>query len=181
MDRRNPVKFWLAPFLLSLCAPLLALSHDWLLVVGWLQTRTVPNLFLSLVMNVFLIGMFSFFAREMWPMRCPECRRATMIPLRNFWGPGLRTPNTRWCASCGAKYWRTLDGEWREERRRTWLDKVKESRQVQVRDRPSGERAFVPESRLVAPMVSLSRQQHRIATPRPDDPGLAEVATEVGL
>jgi hypothetical protein len=122
LSRKSPVKYWAAPVLLSLMAPALAICHDWLVVQSWLGTRSLPNLYVTFTINVVLIGAFTFFLVWMFPRRCPECQSLAMIPLRSFWGPEARTPGTRWCARCGAKYWRTSAGEWKEERRRTWID-----------------------------------------------------------
>jgi hypothetical protein len=156
-ERKSPLKFWLAPLLLSLLGPALAIGHNWLVVESWLKFQTAPNLVVTFVLNIVLIGTFTFFAAEMSPRRCPDCKRLTMIPLRGFWGPGMRTPNTRWCAACGAKYWRTTDGEWREERRRTWLDNLKESTQASPSDGQIGENRFDKDSRLFAPILSNGR------------------------
>jgi hypothetical protein len=156
-DRKSPVKFWLAPLLLSLLAPALAIGHDWVVVESWFRFQTIPNFLVTLAFNVLLIGTFTFFMTEMSPRRCPECKRLAMIPLRDFWGPGARTPNTRWCALCGAKYWRTAEGEWRKERRRTWLDNVKDSTNVLPAVGNGGERPFGSDSRIVAPLLAGNR------------------------
>jgi len=121
-ERRSPVKFWAAPLMLSLMAPALAICHNWLVVESWLRVRTIPNLLMTFSVNISLIGAFTFYITHMCPKRCPECRSLTLIPLRGFFGPAARTIKTRWCAACGAKYWRTSEGEWRIERRRTWFD-----------------------------------------------------------
>jgi hypothetical protein len=177
LERKSPVKFWLAPFLLSLLAPALAIAQNWMLVEYWMRTRTIPNLLGTLFINAVSIGSFTFVATEMCPRRCPECKRLAMIPLRNLWGAGARTPNTRWCASCGAKYWRTCDGEWREERRHTWLDNVKESTKVDVKDTTNPERSFKPEERVVAPILSNTRIMD-LAT-QPEGARSAETEVEV--
>jgi hypothetical protein len=177
-ERKSPVKFWLAPFLLSLLSPALAISHNWLVLESWLRHQTMPNLLVTLTVNIVLMGTFTFFAAELSPRRCPDCKRLAMIPLRNFWGPGARTPNTRWCAACGAKYWRTCDGEWREERRLTWFDNVKESRKAAAVATPHSERAFKPETRPIAPMLSDSRIR-ALASPRErEEAGVTEGASE---
>jgi hypothetical protein len=126
LGRKSPMKYWAAPVLLSLMAPALALCHDWLVVESWLGMGSFPNLFVTFTINVGLIGAFTFFLVWMFPSRCPECQSLTMIPLRSFWGPEARTPRTRWCARCGVKYWRTSAGEWKKERRRTWIDPPQE-------------------------------------------------------
>jgi hypothetical protein len=155
LERKSPLKFWLAPLLLSLIAPALAICHDWLILDGWLRLSTVPNLPATLLVNALLIGSFTFFAGDMAPRHCPECKRWAMIPLRGFWGPGIRTPNTRWCAACGAKYWRTTEGEWREERRRTWFDNVKESTKASPFDAKNAKNRFNPDSRVVNPILTI--------------------------
>ena len=156
-DRKSPVKFWLAPFLLSLLAPALTIGHDWLLMEDHIRIQVVPNLAVILALNILVIGTFTFFGILICPRRCPDCHRLAMIQLRRFLGTGLRTPNTRWCACCGSKYWQTCDGEWRQERRRTWLENVKECTKDARRRDPGAGNRFNPDSRIVGPMISQVR------------------------
>jgi hypothetical protein len=153
LGRKGPMKYWASPILLSLMAPALAICHDWLVVESWLGMRILPNLFVTFAINVGLIGAFTAFLVWMCPRRCPECRSLAMIPLRSFWGPAARTPRTRWCARCGAKYWRTRAGEWKRERRRTWIDPPAES----VSDDGSIKRFDVDSRNLCARISEKSR------------------------
>jgi hypothetical protein len=122
-DRRGPVKYWAAPLLVSLIAPALIICLNWRVVQTWIVYRTIPGVIPTLVVNFCLIAAFMRFLTRMSPRRCPKCGRWTLIPLRSFRGVEARTANTRWCGSCGAKYWRTDKGEdWKVERRRTWID-----------------------------------------------------------
>jgi len=154
IERTSPVKFWAAPLLLSLIAPVLALCHNWMVLEGWFRSQAIPSLFQTLVLNVGLIGTFTLFAFDMSPRRCPECRSWRMIPLRGFWGPAARTPTTRWCARCGALYWRTRSGEWKQERRRTWLDPRQDTQAPGSRKE---ERTFDKDARSFSPKVCNGR------------------------
>jgi hypothetical protein len=122
VERNGPVKYWAAPLLLSLTSPALAVCHNWVIVDFWRQTGAIPNVLVSLTINAILIGSFSAFFVAMYPGCCPRCGHRSLIPLRKFWGQSKRTPNTRWCGSCGAQYWRDRQGIWQKERRATWVD-----------------------------------------------------------
>jgi hypothetical protein len=122
VERKGPVKYWAAPLLLSLTAPALAIGHDWFLVDAWQRTGTIPHALLSLVFNILLVGSFSLFFAAMYPDSCPRCGHRSLIPLLRLWGACQRTSQTRWCGSCGAKYWRNREGIWQKERRATWVD-----------------------------------------------------------
>jgi hypothetical protein len=158
LERKSPVKFWAAPLLLSLIVPALAIIGDWLVVANWGQMNTTPHLLVTFAVNILLLGTFTFYVAGMSPRRCPECRSWAMIPVRSYWEPAARTPNTRWCASCGAKYWRTSEGEWKQERRRTWLD-------LHWKERSPGagreERPFDTDSRIIAPVVGSRARTHQ--------------------
>jgi hypothetical protein len=154
LERRSPVKFWAAPLLLSLMAPALAVGHDWLVLDSWHRLQIAPNLFVTLGLNIGLIGSFTLFVTKMFPSRCPDCRGLTMIPLRGFWGPSLRTPTTRWCASCGAMYWKTSQGDWKREQRRTWLDLARNG--SPHREQARRER-FDKDARAFSPLLTHGR------------------------
>jgi hypothetical protein len=151
LDHRSPVKFWAAPLLLSLMSPALAFCHDWLTYQNWLQFHTQPNVVVTFVINMALIGGFTVYLTTMCPVRCPECLSWTMIPLRGLRGSTQRMIKTRWCASCGAKYWRNSAGEWKEERRRTWLDDARDRRSRPICPE---EPLFDPHSRLPSPKIN---------------------------
>jgi hypothetical protein len=154
-ERKGPLKYWAAPLLLSLIAPAMATCHDWRFLQGDFRSHTAREILDTLLLNVALIGAFTLFVLRMTPLRCPECANCTMIPLRGLWGPEQRTVNTRWCAACGAKYWKTCEGEWREERRKTWMD---EPFQIGAMIERAPEHRFNPDTRPVAPMVSKSAE-----------------------
>jgi hypothetical protein len=153
LERKTPMKFWAAPLLLSLMAPALAIGHNWFVLQSWWRMEGSPPLLWTLLINIVLIGSFTFYLREMCPRRCPECENRTMIPLRNFWGPEARTRNTRWCASCGALYWKATGGEWKKERRRTWLDIPWKEAAGCRNDQPP----FDTDARVIAPIITQTR------------------------
>jgi hypothetical protein len=154
LEQRKPVRFWLAPPLLSVMAPLVAFCHNGLAPEGWARVPCDHDLSLVLLLNLFLIGMFTILAAQMAPRHCTDCKRWAMIPLRGLWGPDYRTPNTRWCLACGAKYWRTTEGEWREERRHTWFDHLTESTRFSPHDAKGRINRFDPDWRVVNPILT---------------------------
>ena len=131
-DRPGPVRNWAGPLLLSLFYPTLALSYDWVIVAQWVRSGSPPDLRVPLVGNVLLLGGFSMYAASMLPRRCPACNHRSLIPLLRLWRKERRTAKTRWCASCGGKYWKDRKGVWQEERRRTWLDTARECPRVEA-------------------------------------------------
>jgi hypothetical protein len=122
IERRSPVKFWAAPLLVAVGAVPLVLWLNSVVMQGWTHRPSVPALLATLLTNIAFIGGLTVFLRDMCPRNCPECRTRSMIPLRGFLGSERRTRRTFWCGSCGAAYWRTMAGEWKKERRRTWVD-----------------------------------------------------------
>lgn len=122
VERKGPVKYWAAPLFLSLSAPALAISHNWMIVDHWRVTGAVPSTIISLLVNIIFVGSFSLFFARMYPDCCPRCGHRSLIPLIHLWNRSDRTPKTRWCGSCGAKYWRNREGLWQKERRSTWVD-----------------------------------------------------------
>lgn len=125
-DRPGPVRNWAGPLLLSLFYPTLALSYDWAIVVQWARFGNPPDLRITLVGNVLLLGGFSWYVASMLPRRCPACGQRSLIPLLRLGSQERRTSKTRWCASCGGKYWKDREGAWQKERRKTWLDTARE-------------------------------------------------------
>jgi hypothetical protein len=173
IERKSPVKFWAAPLLVSLSAPALVLWLNSVVVLGWAQTPSVPALLATLLINVVLIGRFSAFLRDMSPRCCPGCRYHSMIPLRSFWRADPRTRKTFWCTSCGTAYWRTMKGEWKKERRRTWADlpMLADSCTAGRESKP-----FDTHARGIAPMIHSRRKSQLLGPDAPagDDP--AEMA-----
>jgi hypothetical protein len=78
------------------------------------------------------------FLAHMSPRRCPACERRSLIPLLQLTAQEKRSANTRWCASCGGKYWKDRTGAWQKERRQTWHDRT----QIPTAARPSSEGAI---------------------------------------
>jgi hypothetical protein len=173
LAHRSPVKFWAAPLLLSLIAPALAFCHDWLIYQNWLQFRTPPNVAVTFAINMTLIGAFTVYLTAMCPVRCPECQSRALIPLRGLWGSTRRLLKTRWCASCGANYWRNSAGEWKEERRSTWLD---ETRGRRARTARTEEPLFDPHSRLPSPKINAASRLGASAENGQDSGELATIA-----
>jgi hypothetical protein len=180
MERKSPFKFWAAPLLLSLSAPAFVLWLNSVIMLGWPHMPSAPTLLGTLWINIMLIGWFTVFLRRMRPRCCPECRTRSMIPLRRLLGADPRTPNTFWCASCGTSYWRTMIGEWKKERRQTWLDVMNATVS------PAAARncvRFDSESRSIAPVVrSCGRfQVQSLGSPLASDSAeMATVAQESG-
>jgi hypothetical protein len=83
--------------------------------------------FSPLVSSGLLVGFpmawYLLFLAHMSPRRCPACERSSLIPLLQLAGQEKRSANTRWCASCGGKYWKDRTGAWQKERRQTWHDR----------------------------------------------------------
>jgi hypothetical protein len=130
LDRHGPVKYWAAPILVSLMAPVLVACHDWCMIQTMVLHGIIPSVISTVLINLCLIGAFTFYLVGMWPRRCLRCGHWTLIPLLKFWGQEKRTVNTRRCGACGSKFWRRHRGEdWKVERRWTWIDGVgKDSR-----------------------------------------------------
>src|SRR5262249_53322134 len=81
IENRGPVKYWAAPLLLSLTSPALAIYHDWFLLAAWQKTGAVPNVIVSLLINILLIGSFTYFVAAMRPDHCPRCGHRALIPV----------------------------------------------------------------------------------------------------
>jgi hypothetical protein len=120
-DRRGPLKFWLAPFLFFLFAPLLAACYDGVALIEWAEHGTMPNPAVVLVVNAVCLGSFGLYVKKQGPTACPNCARKALIPWMSLHGQSPRFSRTRWCASCGSRYWRKPGGPWRPEQRETTL------------------------------------------------------------
>ncbi len=119
LDRPGPLKYWLAPVLLMLFAPLVAVSYDVFVVRELVLYERFPRLVPTLLINGLFLPAFALFWIKTSPTRCPACGDRSLIPLMHPWGQSKRTVNTRWCASCGSSYWRNRGEDWRRERRTT--------------------------------------------------------------
>ena len=119
LDRPGPLKFWAAPLLFVSFSPLVALCYDVVVLVNYLNLQVRPNLGMCLVVNVVFLGAFAVYLAGMGPTSCPGCSRRALIPWMTPWGRVRRFSKTRWCACCGATYWRDPGEPWRRERRTT--------------------------------------------------------------
>jgi len=122
LDRPGPVRNWTVSSLLMLFSPALAIRHDWIAASQAFRTGSVPNLGVTVLVNVFFFGSYALYWYAMGPAACPGCGRKALIPLMKMWGQARRMQKTRWCAACGGQYWRRGGGPWLKERRTTWLD-----------------------------------------------------------
>lgn len=127
LDQPGPIRNWAVSGLLMCFSPALTIQHDYYALKGLIETGRIAHPLQSLLFNAFFLGSFAVYWYHMGIARCPQCERRALIPLMRLWGQAPRTTKTRWCASCGALLWRHADGSWRKERRRTWLDEVRES------------------------------------------------------
>jgi hypothetical protein len=118
-DRPGPIKFWAAPLVLFSFSPLLALCYDGVILMNYLNHQVRPNLVVGLVVNGLFIGSFVVYVINMGPVACPGCGRTSLIPWMTLWGRVRRFSKTRWCACCGAKYWRNPGESWKPEKRRS--------------------------------------------------------------
>jgi hypothetical protein len=150
IERKSPVKFWAAPLLVSLSAPALVLWLNSVVVLGSNRMPSGSALLALLFVNTVLIGRFTLYLRDMCPRCCPDCQTRSMIPLRKLLGAEPRLRNTFWCGSCGGTYWRAMTGEWRKERRQTWVDVAKPSFSATAGEE---HRRFESDSRVIAPVI----------------------------
>jgi hypothetical protein len=167
-DRPGPLKNWAVSFLIFLLYPAIALNHDLAALSDYLARGTRPALWTTLLLNLAIIPPSVFYARRLVPRACPGCRRRTLIPLMRLFKEEERSAKTCWCASCGGKYWKDQEGNWRVERRRTWMDgPQKAPAQPLVASPPVGR----PEAQV--PMHCP------LPDPRPTGPAPSRTATEV--
>lgn len=125
-DRPGPLRNWMGPVLLSLFYPGVALWYDVASLAEWVRFGQYPAWAFAVFLNVVFLGGFTAYIVSMGPRRCPRCSRRALIPLLRLGKQEQRTAKTRWCAACGAQLWRDLEGQWRPERRKTWLDAARE-------------------------------------------------------
>ncbi len=147
----NTVRYSAAPLLLALIAPATIIVYG--KILPYLGARTlIPSMPLAaLAINTILVGSFMVFVSDMSPKRCPDCRSWGFIPVGTILGISLRSGSSRMCLSCGSKYWKTCEGEWRRERRRSWVEVEKESSGL---GKGCGGRRFDVDSRVFSPRIS---------------------------
>jgi hypothetical protein len=122
--RSGPVKNWAVPVLLSITVPAMLLYHDAMMLLSSKSLFTLPMLMMTAVLNIGFLYWFAKFTAHMSPRVCPGCGKKTLIPLVHLSKKFKRLANTRWCGSCGSIYWSLGGGEWKPERRKTWLDET---------------------------------------------------------
>jgi hypothetical protein len=110
--------------------------------------------FVVIAINTLFLVCYSRSLARLGPRRCPSCKRRTLIPLLRFGKLDKRTANTRWCASCGAMFWRDRHRVWQVERRKTWLDEDEAGRD-EVKRRVGAE--YKQESEHVVPPPPADR------------------------
>ncbi len=162
IDRAGPVKNWSVSFLLYLLYPAFALNHDAVALGDYLVSGKPPAFWTTLLLNATLIPVSILSFVKMVPKPCPGCQKRALIPLMRLFMKDRRTTNTRWCASCGGKFWKDQEGNWRVERRKTWLDEPTEPSTLAVEDRPPAGRPEV----LSSARRSLGRQTNEVPPAR---------------
>lgn len=110
LDRPDPLKYWSAPLLQILFAPAVAVSYDLALFSGWVEQGTVSSILPTLLIKGVCFGVFAVYLSAVYPAPCPSCGQRTLIPVFFLWGRSLRTLRSRWCASCGAAFWKRHAG-----------------------------------------------------------------------
>ncbi len=154
-ERTSPVKNWSVSFLLFLFFPALILNHDCIVLVEFVREGKSPTLWATLLLNAMGVGFTLVYASRMVPRPCPGCQRRALIRLMRLFTNEERSANTFWCASCGGKYWKDSTGTWRSERRRTWLDRLQETRPFGGRKATAAGRPEVAET-VVRPLALRS-------------------------
>lgn len=126
IERAGPLKNWAVTLLSCLFFPAMVLNHDCAVLFAYLESGQRPTLWPTLLVNAVILTMALPYVGKMIPRPCPSCRRRTLVPLMRIFKKDKRTAKTCWCASCGAKYWKDQEGNWRIEKRKTWLDEATE-------------------------------------------------------
>jgi hypothetical protein len=127
VGRAGPIKNWCVSLLMFLFYPALVLNHDRIALLDYMREGRLPSLWMTLLLNAILAIFTLKFVVKMTPRTCPDCQKRTVIPLMRLFKNEQRSSNTSWCASCGGKYWKDQEGNWRAEQRTTWLDGPKTS------------------------------------------------------
>jgi hypothetical protein len=126
IGRAGPMKNWSVSFLIFLFWPAVVLNHDRVALLDYVRYGRYPMFWGTLLLNAVLVAYTLVYVGRMAPRTCPGCQRRTLIPLMRLFKKDRRSSNTYWCASCGGKYRKDQEGNWRGERRETWLDGSKE-------------------------------------------------------
>jgi hypothetical protein len=127
VKRADPVRNWLLPLLFSLFLPAALLCYDAHLTLMFSRGENAQVSLMALATNAIFLAWYVKFVAKLSPRTCPECGHRSLIPLASLWKDDPRTLTTRWCASCGDKFWPDRQGIWRPEKRRTWLDEPRPS------------------------------------------------------
>ena len=145
IGRAGPMKNWCVSFLLFLFYPAVVLNHDRIAVLDYVRDGRPPTVWVTLLLNSMIAIFTLWYVGKMAPRLCPGCHRRRLIPLMQLSKTEDRSSNTCWCASCGGKYWKDREGNWRVERRTTWFDRRKERPTLGRTEAPPGGRFEVPE------------------------------------
>ena len=121
-DRDGPIKNWAALILLVMLYPALAIYHDVYVAADYFTSGRAPTYWATFLLNATLVPAAFVHGRRMIPLCCPSCHKRRFIPLTRLFKNDRRITDTRWCASCGGLFWKDSEGQWRVERRKTWLD-----------------------------------------------------------
>jgi hypothetical protein len=123
IGRAGPVKNWAVPWLISFSFLVIILRYSVHLTRMWssIGSGSSPAL-LAFFFVIPTVWYLRFLAR-MIPVRCPECGQTALIPLMKVGKQDERSANTRWCAGCGAMYWKDRQRVWQQEKRTTWYDR----------------------------------------------------------
>jgi hypothetical protein len=121
-ERTGPLKNWCVSFLNFLFFPALVLNHDAIVMLDYFRQGRSPALVPTLIVNGLLLPYVYVYGRRLAPRRCPGCRRWSLVRLMKLFKSDERTSKTYWCAVCGGRFWKDSEGQWRIDRRKTWVD-----------------------------------------------------------
>lgn len=144
IERPGPLRNWAVSLLLCLFFPALLLNHDVTVLIAYLESGQRPTLWATLLVNAVILPISLPYVARMIPRACPSCGWRTLVPLLRVFKKDKRTAKTCWCASCGAKYWKDQEGNWRLERRTTWLDHTTDPLRTSETQTSPGGRPEVP-------------------------------------
>jgi len=122
IERTGPLKNWTVSFLVFFFFPALVLNHDCRVLLNYVKSGSHPMLGATLLFNAVAIAYALAYAVKIVPRPCPGCQRRTLLPLMQLFRKEVRSSRTYWCASCGAKFWKDANRNWRPEKRKTWLE-----------------------------------------------------------
>jgi hypothetical protein len=124
IEKTGPLKNWAIMLLLGLFFPALVLNHDLTVLHSYMVSGRRPFVWGPLLVNALVLKNGLPYLLRMVPRPCPSCRRRTLIPLLRLFRTDKPSASTCWCACCGAKFLKGPEGEWRLERRKTWLEEL---------------------------------------------------------